>query len=323
MSQEDLDFEYSAEKLVSADSPVVIVSDSIADSPVSETVGNIAEYVNADVLATGETWDLLSVSSASVTHVGPPSQNRSVAAGADVLLAVGYRLNEEFTAQVPVGDAGYAITFSTEQYTPEEYLTWCEEIRQEGGYSGPDWVSLNNFEENIQEFADAVAEVAAASSGDETEEATVYSSSDDEYPDPPEYDELDSGEAWRVAQPRKCHVCHTMTNKWVLGGYPSRGPRQYCPANRGEPILEQQEASERHEKHDELAELISRRDELESRLAQYDVDSVAGERTVNRLHDELEVIDEQIRTLRKWFGDRFDDVKGIDANREEAPAFSQ
>lgn len=331
MSQEDNDFEWVAEQLVSADSPAVIVSDSIDDHGTPEIVGNIAECVSADVLATRDTWNLLSVSSASVTHVGPPRKNRPIAAEADVLLAVGYQLSDEFVAEVPVDEAGYSITPFAGEYTLEEYLTWREENyctwrgepRPDGVYPSPGWISLGDFEETIEGIADAVERVGATYSDDEAEEVTIYSSSDDEYPDPPEYDDLDPGESWRVATARKCPVCHTMTNKWVLGGYPSRGPRQYCPANREKFTPPDYEPDERHEKHEELAELLSRREELEQRLTQYDTDSEAGERTINRLHDELEVIDEQIRTLREWFGGRFDDVKGIDVDREAVPAFNQ
>lgn len=157
----------------------------------------------------------------------------------------------------------------------------------------------------------------------DTDKVTVYSSSDRNYPDPPEYDELEAGEPWRVATARKCPVCHTMTNKRVIGGYPSRGPRQYCPANEGKPLMDHIEPEERHEKHEELSELLSRREELEQRLAQYDVDSDAGERTINRLHDELEVINDKIRTLREWFGERFDDVKGINPDREKVSTLNE
>jgi hypothetical protein len=157
----------------------------------------------------------------------------------------------------------------------------------------------------------------------DTDKVTVYSSSDSNYPDPPEYDELDPGDTWRLATARKCPVCHTMTNKREIGGYPSRGSRQYCPANRNKPLTEHIEPKERHEKHEELSELLSRREELEQRLAQYDVDSDAGERTINRLNDELEVIKQEIRTLREWFGERFDDVKGIDPDREKVPRFDE
>ena len=157
----------------------------------------------------------------------------------------------------------------------------------------------------------------------DTDKVTVYSSSDSNYPDPPEYDELDSGDTWRLATARKCPVCHTMTNKREIGGGQSRGTRQYCPANRDKPLMDHIESKERHEKHEELSELLSRREELEQRLAQYDVDSEAGERTIKRLNDELEVIQEEIRTLREWFGGRFDDVKGINPDREKVSTLNE
>lgn len=148
----------------------------------------------------------------------------------------------------------------------------------------------------------------------EDESVTVYSSSDESLPNPPSYDELELGDTWRQAEIRRCQVCHTLTNKWTLGGYPSSGPRCYCPAtrHRGETIYEQSEDEERHEKHQELEELLERREELEERLEQYQTTSAAGKRTQERLHNELEVLDEQITNLREWFNGRFNDVVGVD-----------
>lgn len=160
-------------------------------------------------------------------------------------------------------------------------------------------------------------------SPDHDDSITVYDDSDADTPAHPPFDDLELGDSWRVKTVEKCPVCHTMTNKWVLGGYPSRGPRRYCPVQRGGLVASHSEPDEPQEKHDDLADLLTRREELESRLAQYDTDSEATERTVQRLHDELETIDTKIRTLRGWFDERFDDVEGVNPDRQTAPTFPE
>ena len=148
----------------------------------------------------------------------------------------------------------------------------------------------------------------------EDESVTIYSPSDESLPDPPSFDEIERADTWRQADIRRCPTCHSLTNKWMLGGYPSSGPRCYCPATNhgGEATDEQSEDEGPHEKHHELEELLDRRDELEQRRERYQTTSAAAERTQKRLHDELEVLDERIADLREWFDGRFDDVVGVD-----------
>jgi len=154
---------------------------------------------------------------------------------------------------------------------------------------------------------------------EETTETTVYSDTDDDLPDPIPISERERGDTWRTALVKRCPVCHCLTNKWIIGGYRSAGPRCPCPATRreGETMYDQISDKEQHRKHEKLEELIERRDELQQRIEQYDSDSDAAERTRNRLSDELETINRQIAQYRNWFSDRFDDVVGVDPNNRE------
>ena len=82
-------------------------------------------------------------------------------------------------------------------------------------------------------------------------------------------------------------------------------------------MYEQLEPDEREEKHDELRDLIVRRNELEERLQQYDSETGAAERTHERIKDEMDALDGQIYDLRQWFDGQFDDVVGVDPSEQE------
>ena len=36
---------------------------------------------------------------------------------------------------------------------------------------------------------------------------------------------FDRGDSWRSDIAYQCEICHTKTNRWVMGGWPSMGPR--------------------------------------------------------------------------------------------------
>ena len=156
-------------------------------------------------------------------------------------------------------------------------------------------------------------------SQEETTKPTIYSDADDDLPDPIPISEREQGDTWRTALVKRCPVCHCHTNKWIISGYQSAGPRCPCPATQreGETMYDQMSDKEQHRKHEKLEELIERRDELQQRIELYDSDSDAAERTRNRLNDELEAINRQIKQYRNWFSDRFDDVVGVDPDNRE------
>jgi len=139
---------------------------------------------------------------------------------------------------------------------------------------------------------------------EEGTEPTVYSDTDDDLPDPVPTNERERGDTWRTALIKRCPVCHTLTNKWVISGYPSAGPRCPCPA-------------ERKLKHKKLEKLLDRRDDLRERAALYDSDEGATERTQKTLTGELQTINNQISQHRSWFNSRFDDVVGVDPDNRE------
>lgn len=154
-------------------------------------------------------------------------------------------------------------------------------------------------------------------SSDTNNQTPEYSWIDESLPDRPS--DTSAGDTWRSREIYRCRVCHTLTNKWFIGGYPSRGPRIRCPANRssGETIYEQLESTEREEKHDELRELVTRRRDLEERLQQYDSHTDSEHRTRERIRDEIDAVNNQITSLRDWFGHRFDDVVGVNPAEQE------
>lgn len=116
-------------------------------------------------------------------------------------------------------------------------------------------------------------------------------------------DEVELGESWRSTQVYRCRVCHTETNKWVVGGYPSRGPRLRCPA-RDAPA------------HEQMEDLLERREDIQDRLAQYSTAGREADDVLEHLRDERAVIDGQVEDLREEVGDQYDDVEGIEDQRD-------
>lgn len=102
------------------------------------------------------------------------------------------------------------------------------------------------------------------------------------------------GDTWRSTHVYECGICGTKTNRWVLGGYPSRGPRLLCPARDTE-------------EHDELERLHERRLELEERVNLYGQDS--EDDIVSGIRDELEVVRRVIDKTQTELGGKYNDIE--------------
>ena len=135
-----------------------------------------------------------------------------------------------------------------------------------------------------------------------------YSWIDPTLPDRPA--DAEYGTTWRSKEIYRCPICHTLTNKWVIGGYPSRGPRILCPANThstpSDATTEQQQ-----DRHDELEALLDRKATLEKRLRWYQATNRSENAVVERIQEELEINSERVDMLRTWFEGRFDDVAKV------------
>jgi len=117
------------------------------------------------------------------------------------------------------------------------------------------------------------------------------------------------GDSWRSDVAYQCKVCHTKTNKVIMGGYPGMGPRIICPAD-----------------------AFPEHDELESALAQYqslDIQIQDFEQTLREssqidrgkagvmrgsLSTQRALLEVKVNRLRKVFSGRLDDVEGLNSD---------
>jgi predicted nuclease with TOPRIM domain len=107
----------------------------------------------------------------------------------------------------------------------------------------------------------------------------------------------------------RCPYCHTKTNLHEPIGFPAGNLRVRCPVLRDRHGELEDQQSEKHDKHDQLVELVDRHEEVSGRIDLY------GDDTPDALTEELDVLEDRIADLREWFDEQdFDDV--VDANEQ-------
>lgn len=114
------------------------------------------------------------------------------------------------------------------------------------------------------------------------------------------------GDSWRSDTIHKCEICHTKINRWVMAGYPSCGPRIWCPA-------------EDEKWHDRLESALTQCDELDHKIRDYKgilksarkINAARAKEMINSLCIQRELLKEKIRALREKFSGKFDDVEDL------------
>lgn len=117
------------------------------------------------------------------------------------------------------------------------------------------------------------------------------------------------GDSWRSDIVYRCEICHTKTNKWVMGGWPGMGPRILCPGDI-------------HQEHEELESLIPRCDTLNSQIQDYEktlkeatnINRKRAQNMINNLYAQKDLLEVEINKLRERFSGRLDDIVGLDSN---------
>jgi len=113
------------------------------------------------------------------------------------------------------------------------------------------------------------------------------------------------GDVWRSKAAYSCGICHTKTNRWVMGGYPGMGPRKICPGDM-------------YQEHDDLESAVERCDDLDKQAKDYetiladadDVDHDRARSMLDNLYVQKELLESKIGKIRRRFTERLDDLQG-------------
>lgn len=109
------------------------------------------------------------------------------------------------------------------------------------------------------------------------------------------------GDSFRSSEIYQCKICHTKTNRIVLGGYPGWGVRILCPGDK-------------YEEHLDLEYLIQEKKQKKTTIKSYTFIrewGVSGySRHINELEEEKSVLETAINDFRKVFAE-FDDLEHV------------
>ncbi len=124
--------------------------------------------------------------------------------------------------------------------------------------------------------------------------------------------DFDRGDHWRANKVYVCRICHTKTNRWIMGGWPGMGPRLLCPGDR-------------YSEHDELEKVLEKSNSLEDQINEYTtisketsaVDKKETKKMLRYLQTQKQLLDVKISNLRKKFEGKCDGVEGHPLKSEE------
>lgn len=126
------------------------------------------------------------------------------------------------------------------------------------------------------------------------------------------------GSTWRSSAAYRCVVCHTMTNKWEMGGWPGRGPRITCP---GEFTL-----SDLHLSLEQILHEIAKiRDEMEMykqvpRIVSKDITEFVTKHTCD-LKMKIQAFEMIVDEVRKQFPTNLYDIQGLQPGHDVLEIF--
>ena len=120
---------------------------------------------------------------------------------------------------------------------------------------------------------------------------------------------FERGDSWRSDIAYQCEICHTKTNRWVMGGWPGMGPRILCPGDV-------------YQEHDELESSFGQYQSLDKQIQDFEktlsespqVDRKKAQNMIDNLYAQRELLEAKIDKLRKAFSGRLYDIEGLDSN---------
>ena len=119
---------------------------------------------------------------------------------------------------------------------------------------------------------------------------------------------FERGASWRSDRIYECEICHTKTNKWIIGGALGTGPRILCPGDE-------------FQEHDELESSFGQYQKLNIKIKDFEktlressqVNRERAQDMINHLYAEKELLEAKGDKLRKMFSGRLDDIEGLDS----------
>jgi thiamine pyrophosphate-dependent acetolactate synthase large subunit-like protein len=280
----------AAETLVSAEYPLIVAGDSLANNYRPTDAIELAETITADIVTVGDVREIFPDGEDTNGYLGPIDDNLDAVHAADVVFIVGVDIKS--AAKVPwsvFNGEGWVMTSRSLA------------VYQSAGEDIPftSWIADADAD-RLQELTSTVTTLASR-----TEPATIYSEQQG-YPDPPEVINSDSHlpsnvKRWSSAEVKRCKICHTLTNQKVAIARGLPGPKNVyqCPAVG-------------HRNHQWLASLLKQKQSLNDRREHYDETTETGQQSLARLENEQRRLTDQIESLRDWFDGRFDDVVSSD-----------
>lgn len=119
---------------------------------------------------------------------------------------------------------------------------------------------------------------------------------------------FDRGDSWRSDLAYQCEICHTKTNRWVMGGWPGSGPRILCPGDV-------------YQEHVGVESAVGQYQHLEKQIKDFEktlnvsqVDKERAQNMMNNLYAQRELLEAKVDELRKVFSGRLDDLEGLHSN---------
>ena len=121
---------------------------------------------------------------------------------------------------------------------------------------------------------------------------------------------FERGSVWRSDIAYKCEICHTKTNRWIMGGWPGMGPRILCPGDL-------------YQEHDELESSLSQYQTLDGQIRDYEknldgnpkVNRVRAQNMIDNLHAQRELLEAKVSELREiMFIRKLDNIESLDDN---------
>ena len=117
------------------------------------------------------------------------------------------------------------------------------------------------------------------------------------------------GDSWRSDIAYQCKICHTKTNNWVMGGWPSMGPKILCPGDL-------------YQEHDELESSLGQYQSLDKQIQDFEktlrespqVDGEKAQNMMDNLYSQKELLEVKVDKLRKVFSGRLDDIEGLNSD---------
>lgn len=112
------------------------------------------------------------------------------------------------------------------------------------------------------------------------------------------------GDTWRSRAIYQCEICHTQSNRWIMGGWPGMGPRIVCEGTQ-------------YQEHEELEQTLEEYASLDRKIKTYQetaqqIHIPNAETPIQSLSTESQLLKARANTFRELFKGKLDDLIGLE-----------